>query len=164
MATESKQLQRQKNSAVPSGFIPRHISEANMATESKYMQRELRLLADVTENLRAVDSKLVSLCDTEQRAFHLCVDMARPRRSQAEIAEALGMSKSDLNCCLNADINNRPKYLSRTRQMALQHVCGNTAIDQWADLHERGMLACQRDQAEEIAELKERLEFLEGRA
>lgn len=133
-----------------------------MATAGKHIQRELALLADVTERLRAVDDKLVALCDTEQRAFHLCVDLARPRKSQAELAEALGMSEADFNCCLNADINNRPKYLSRTRQIALQRVCGNTAIDQWADLYSRGMLVCQRDRAQEIAELRERLEKLEG--
>ena len=133
-----------------------------MATAGKHLQQELAMLGEVTQQLRAVDDRLVAMCDTEQRAFHLCVERANPRRSQAQIAEMMGMNKADLNCCLNADINDRPKYLSRTRQIALQRICGNTAIDQWADLYSRGMLVCQRTRGDEIAELRQRLAVLEG--
>ncbi len=126
-----------------------------MATASNNKQREMQLLADIKEDMRRLPDGDVACCDTEQRAFHLCIKESRIYRSQADIAESIGMCKSDFNCALNADINDRPKYLSRTRQVNLQLLCGNRAIDQWADLYERRMLNCQRTAEQQLAELEE---------
>lgn len=129
---------------------------------SKQIQRELALLGDVTQKLRELDSRLVAQCDTEQRAFHLCIHESTVYRSQEAIARHLGMNKANLNCALNADLNTRPKYLSRVRQIELQRLCGNTAIDQWAGLYLKGLLNCQRDKADRKAALLEELALLEA--
>jgi hypothetical protein len=133
-----------------------------MATASEQLQGELALLGQVTHELRELDARLVAQCDTEQRAFHLCVDQSTVYRSQASIADLLGMQKGDFNCALNADINDRPKYLSRTRQIQLQKICGNRAIDQWADLYEKGLLACQKSKEARRAELLRELKEIES--
>jgi len=131
-----------------------------MATTSEQLQGELALLANVTQELRELDARIVAQCDTEQRAFHLCVDQSTVYRSQESLAGLIGMRKSDFNCALNADLNDRPRFLSRTRQIALQRVCGNRAIDQWADLYEKGLLNCQRSKESRKAELLKELELL----
>lgn len=131
------------------------------ANARKNLQQELHLLGDVTQRLRELDHRLVALCGTEQAAFRLCVQQSNVYYPQAALAEHMGMNVADLNCCLNADQNDRPKYLSRTRQINLRRICGNRAVDQWADLYERGMLACQTSREAKIAELRAQLRELE---
>ena len=133
-----------------------------MATTGEQLQKELALLGEVTRELRELDARLVACCDTEQRAFHLCIDKSTVYRSQGNIADLIGMCKSDLNCALNADINHRPKYLSRTRQIKLQQICGNRAIDQWASLYEKGLLNCQKSKESRKEELLRELRAIES--
>lgn len=117
------------------------------------MQQELGLISAVTSQLADIQANAVSACETEQEALRLCVARANPYRSQSDIAELIGINHSVLNRMLNADHHHQPRYMSRVLQIKLQQVCGNRAVDQWADLYAKGMLNCQRTVADREAEL-----------
>ena len=121
---------------------------------SKPKQTSLPLMGAIDSKMVPVDSRLVAMCDTEQAAFRLCVNQARVRRTQESIAELMGMTKGALNTVLNSDQSERKRHMSRVQQISLQRICGNTAIDQWADLYEKGLLDCQRDVDDELARLE----------
>lgn len=112
--------------------------------------------------IRSLDTKHVAMCRTEQEAMRLCIRRSRVYRTQEHLAEALGMNKGTLNTILNSDNNARPRYLPRVKQVDLQKLCGNRAIDQWAEMYEKGLLNCQRTKAEEIAELEQKLAQLKA--
>ena len=128
------------------------------------MQREIRLLAEITNELKKIDEDLVKRCDTEQAAFRLCINQSRAHRPQQDLADDLGVSRSSLNTILNSDMGERPRYLSRANQVVLQQLCQNTAIDQWAELYGRGRLFCQRKVEDRKAELLKELAELEATA
>lgn len=125
------------------------------------MQKSLPLIGCINNEVREMPYEEIAQLSTEQAAFRYCIRYARVHRTQANIADLLGVSTGDLNCMLNADQNNRPKYMSRTRQIELQRICGNTAIDQWADLYTKGLLVCQKSVDQRLAELEaERAQLL----
>lgn len=125
------------------------------------MQKSLPLIGCINNEVREMPYEEIAQLSTEQAAFRYCIRYARVHRTQANIADLLGVSTGDLNCMLNADQNNRPKYMSRTRQIKLQKICGNKAIDQWAELFEKGLLVCQKSVDQRLAELEaERAQLL----
>lgn len=125
------------------------------------MQKSLQLMGCISSEVREMPYEEIAHLPTEQAAFRYCVRYARVHRSQANIADYLGINTGDLNCMLNADQNQRPKYMSRTRQIALQKLCGNKAIDQWAELYEKGLLVCQKSVDQRLKELEaERAQLL----
>lgn len=103
----------------------------------------------------------VAQCDTEQAAMRLCIQESRIKWDHRALAEQLGMTGGSLNTIINSDYHARNRYLSRVMQIELQRLCGNRAIDQWADLYARGMLRCQKGKTEEIKQLRSRLRELE---
>jgi len=126
------------------------------ANPSKNLQREIPLLGEYNTEVVDLPTNIVAMCDTEQAAFRLCVSKSKSPLSQEEIAEELGMTKGGFNTILNSDHNKRPRYLPRVKQIHLQQLCQNRAIDQWADLYEKGMLNCQRTLDDELQELERR--------
>lgn len=131
---------------------------------SNELQQDLALLGELTNELRELDARLVSMCDTEQSAFRLCINQSKVYRTHAQLAELLGMSEGALTTVLNSDRGKRKRKLSRTEQEELQRVCQNTAIDQWATLYRTGMLNCQRTHAQQLAEAKALVARLESAA
>lgn len=117
------------------------------------MQQELKLLASASPRMADIQSDAIAACDSEQEAMRLCVRLAVPFRKQRDIAELLGLKPGIFNRMLNADHHDQPRYMSRVLQIKLQQVCGNRAVDQWADLYAKGMLNCQRTVADREAEL-----------
>jgi len=117
------------------------------------MQKSLPLMGCISSEVREMPYEEIAHLPTEQAAFRYCIRYAIVHRTQANIADLLGVSTGDLNCMLNADQNNRPRYMSRTRQIELQRICGNAAIDQWADLYAKGLLVCQKSVERRLAEL-----------
>lgn len=117
------------------------------------MQREMGFYSVLPSQLADIQANAVSACETEQEALRLCVARANPYRSQSDIAELIGVDRGVLNRMLNADHHDQPRYMSRVLQIKLQQVCGNRAVDQWADLYSKGMLNCQRTVADREAEL-----------
>lgn len=125
------------------------------ANPSKYLQREIPLLGDVLTEVIDLPGHIVAMCDTEQAAFRLCINQSRVFMSQEDIGKSLGFdSKGTFNAILNSDHSSRPRYLSRSKQVRLQQLCGNRAIDQWADMYGKGLLNCQRSIEERKAELE----------
>lgn len=134
---------------------------------SKPKQTSLPLMGAIDSKVIPVDSRLVAMCDTEQAAFRLCINQARVRRTQESIADLMGMTKGALNTVLNSDYSTRARHMSRVQQINLQRICGNTAIDQWADLYSQGLLDCQRDVDDALARAEAevaRLRSLRGAA
>lgn len=125
------------------------------------MQREMSFYSAVPSQLADIQANAIAACETEQEALRLCVARANPYRNQSDIAELIGVDKSVLNRMLNADHHDQPRYMSRVLQIKLQQICGNRAVDQWADLYAQGMLNCQRTVADRKAELLAELEKLE---
>lgn len=132
-------------------------------------QNELPLLGGADYQLIDLPLDLLTRCDTEQAAFRECILRSRVRFNQEDLAEELGMSKGSLNTILNSDCGKRVRTLSRTNQIKLQQICGNRAIDQWADLYAKGMLNSQRTVQDreaallqELAKLREETEKLRG--
>lgn len=117
------------------------------------------LIGEISNEIISLDWSLVRLCKTEQEAMRLCIDKSRVRRKQEDIAELLGMNRSSLNTILNADHNTRARYMSRLKQIELQKLCGNRAIDQWAEMYAKGLLnhqtSTEQRKAELLAELRE---------
>lgn len=124
------------------------------------MQQELGLISVLPSQLADIQANAVAACETEQEALRLCVARANPYRSQSDIAELIGVDKSVLNRMLNADHHDQPRHMSRVLQIKLQQICGNRAVDQWADLYAKGMLNCQRTVADREAELLAELDRL----
>lgn len=125
------------------------------------MQNNLPLMGCIEGSTRQMPYEEIAYLPTEQAAFRYCVQHARIHRTQEDIAELLGVGKGELNCMLNADQNKRPKWMSRTRQVGLQKICGNTAIDQWAELYEKKMLVCQKSASDRQKEIEaERADLL----
>lgn len=125
------------------------------------MQRELTFFSEIPKQLAEIQANAVSACENEQEAMRLCVARANPYRSQSDIAELIGVDKSVLNRMLNADHHHQPRHMGRELQIKLQQVCGNRAVDQWAELYARGALNCQRTVDDRKAELLAELERLE---
>tara|TARA_R100000951_G_scaffold115414_1_gene123429 strand:- start:1483 stop:1869 length:387 start_codon:yes stop_codon:yes gene_type:complete len=119
------------------------------------MQESLPLMGCIDNEMREMPYEQIAYLPTEQAAFRYCLRHSRVYRTQSQVAECLGVHTGDLNCMLNADHNKRPKYMSRVRQIKLQKICGNTAIDQWAKLYTKGLLVCQRSVDQRLAELEE---------
>lgn len=117
------------------------------------MQSELRLIGEIDGEIRELPWQHVAMCDTEQAAARLCVNQARVYRSQENLADLMEMSVGAFNTILNSDRTNRVRYFGRKREKILQRLCGNSAIDQWAELFEKGMLNCQKSKADREAEL-----------
>ena len=124
------------------------------------MQREMTFYSAVSTQLVDLQANAIAACETEQEAMRLCVARAVPYRNQPDIAELIGVDKSVLNRMLNADHHAQPRHMSRVLQIKLQQVCGNRAVDQWADLYAQGMLNCQRTVEDRKAELLAELENL----
>ncbi len=126
------------------------------------MQQNLRLtMGSVEGGLVFLPDSLVAKCDTEQAAMRLCMNQSPIHWDYRALAEELSMTAGALNTILNCDHHDRARYMSRSMQINFQRLCGNRALDQWADLYERGMLNCQRDKAETIKALKAQLRELE---
>jgi len=131
------------------------------------MQTSLPLMGCISSEVREMPYEEIAHLPTEQAAFRYCIRYARVHRTQRVVAELLSVgekkiiSTGELNCMLNADNNDRPKYMSRTRQIKLQKICGNTAIDQWAELYSKGLLVCQKSVDQRLKEIElERAQLL----
>lgn len=126
-------------------------------------QQQLKIMGAISTQVVDLPSDWVASCDTEQAAFRLCIANHPAKLHQGDIAELLGESRANLNTILNSDYNKRKRTLSRVKQIELQKICQNRAIDQWADLYAKGMLNCQRTvtdrKAELLAELAELAEL-----
>jgi len=123
------------------------------------MQRELGLLANSTPPVRRADPNLVRQCKNEQDAYKLCLSLSPVYRTQGDIADILGISRTQFNKALNADSRGRRQSLMITAIVDLQRLCCNTAVRQWEDMYAEGLLDCQRKpedrEAELLAELAE---------
>jgi len=123
-------------------------------------QKEMMLAAIVFSEPKELDWSLVKLCKTEQEAMRLCIRKS-PRycSSQRDLSIDLGFkSSSALNSILSSDYAKRVRNMSRTMQIKLQRLCGNKALDQWAEMYSKGLLISQRsDTQETIYALKEQL-------
>lgn len=109
------------------------------------MQQELRLIGVLDSEPRKLDWSVIKHCRTEQAAMRLCKDKSYAKYTDEDIADELGMTRASLNTILNADRpNGRSRTMSRVQQIKMQRFCGNRAIDQWAELYEKGMLHCQQ--------------------
>lgn len=125
------------------------------------MQQEMALMGCVSSQLIELQGEAIQACDSEQSAMRLCVNRAIPFRKQADIAELLDIPRAIFNRMLNAGHHDQPRYMPRVMQVKLQQICGNRAIDQWADLYAKGMLNCQRTVLDRKAELLAELKRLE---
>lgn len=125
------------------------------------MQRELNLMGEISSEIKDVDLTLVRLCKTEQAAMRLCINKSRVFRTQRDLAALLDMSVGTLNTILNSDHGDRKRHMSRVGQINLQKLCGNRAIDQWAEMYGRGLLNHQETVEQRKAELRAELARLE---
>ncbi len=134
------------------------------------MQASLPILGDVSAKITEIPWNEIAMCDTEQAAYRTCVRNDRCHRSHENIVKALNdlpefaeMTPATFSRILNSDYHKeRPRHAGRTFQIALQQICGNEAIEQWADLFKRGQLMCQRNKETEIEALRARLAELEA--
>jgi len=118
-------------------------------------------MSDVKAQVVDLRTDVVALCPTEQAAYRLCINQALVPVDQEGLAEHWNISKGALNKMLNCDKGSRKRYMPRFMQAELQQICGNRAIDQWADLYAKGMLNCQRTVVDRKAELLAELKRLE---
>lgn len=118
------------------------------------LQQELRLLGELTNELKRLDDKLVARYSTHSQAVRLCLDKSRVHRSLDDWADIIGMNRSQFKQCISRDPT---KHLPATAEEELQKVAGNTAIAQWRELYRNNGLVCQDPKAQEEAELIERL-------
>ncbi len=117
------------------------------------MQQELRLIGVLDSEPRLLDWSLIKHCATEQAAMRLCKSKSYAHYTDDDIADALGMNRASLNTILNSDgPKGRPRYMPRTLQVKMQKFCGNRAIDQWAEMYEKGLLQCQKSDKEQKRE------------
>lgn len=124
------------------------------------MQLHMAIMQDVKRQRRDVEWPHVKLCDTEQAAMRLCINKSQLLMRQRDIAETLGFKVGTLNTILNSDMNDRPRYMSRAKQEQLQDLCGNNAVNQWAELYSKGLLNCQKTVETRRAELERELAAL----
>lgn len=129
------------------------------------LQQEMALMGVLDSEPRLLDWNLVRHCRTEQQAMRLCKDKSYTRMTDDDLAEVLGMTRGALNTILNSDRNKRPRYMPRTKQICMQRVCGNRAIDQWAELYEKGQLQYQIDAEREkvYVDVEHRQSFRQAR-
>lgn len=129
------------------------------------MQRELRLLGEINTQRVDVPWDEVSMCETVQQAYWLCMKHSRVKRTQDNWADLLGFkSRGALNNVLNSDQTKLVRHLGRVREIELQRLACNNAIEQWADLYQKGMLNCQKSKDDEIQQLEQRLQQLRASA
>lgn len=127
------------------------------------MQSELPLIGEINNEIKELPWDLVAKCKTVQGAYRLCINQQRVYRTQEDISELLGMKKrSALNAILNSDQSAQERHLGRVREIKLQKICNNKAIDQWASLFERGLLDCQKSLEQKRADLLAALTVLDN--
>ena len=118
------------------------------------VQRELPVHGFIKQEVRDLPWDLIAKCSTEQAAMRVCVSQSKIPYTHDEIAEYLDCKRCEVTAMLNADKNRRKKWMCRTRQVRLQQLCGNRAIDQWAEMFAKGMLICQRSVDEQLEKLE----------
>ena len=126
------------------------------------MQRMMPLPAEISGDIRTVDPSLVAKCNTEQEAMRLCRRLSKTHYSDESLADLLGVSKGHLNQLLNADLNKRRRHTSRDLGNKLQRICGNRALNQWADMELDGLLEKQRSKTDRLRELEAELALLKA--
>ena len=128
---------------------------------SNQIQRDLALLGELTNELKELDSRLVSMCDTPQRAYRLCMDSAKVRRSQDDWAALVGMNRSQFKQAVSDTLKQR-KHMPAEAEEELQLAAGNLAVSQWRDLYRKRLLNYQRSKESRRAELLAELQALEA--
>jgi hypothetical protein len=123
------------------------------------MQQQLRIMGAVSGEVKNLPWRDVAMCRSECDAIKMCMKMARVRMSDESWADAIGLvhkttGKPDASAfsrMINADTNNKPRFLSFSQYKLIQKVAGNRAIEQWYELWESGELDCQKMDDEEAA-------------
>lgn len=124
-------------------------------------QFEMPLLVNVKHERENVSYEHAKMCKTEQEAMRLCISESRVFITRADVAASLGYNEGTFNTILNSDRNNRPRYMPRAAQERLQELCGNNAVNQWAELYSKGLLNCQQSIDSRKAELEKELAALQ---
>ena len=125
-------------------------------------QQNLSLLGALNNEVKDLPWDVVAKHKTIQSAYRLCINQQRIYRTQDDLADLLGMkSRAQLNAIINSDRADQERHLGRVREIELQKLCGNRAIDQWAKLFEQEQLDCQRSLEERRKELTKALELLD---
>lgn len=128
------------------------------------MQGELRLIGEINSQRVDVPWDEVALCNTVQQAYWLCMKHSRVKRTQDNWADLLGFkSRGALNNVLNSDQTKCVRHLGRIREIQLQQLACNNAIEQWADLYQKGMLNCQKTLDDEEQAVLQRLAEIRAR-
>ena len=128
---------------------------------SNQLQQELALLGELTNELRELDARLVARCESMPRAYRLCMDRAKPQRTQDQWAELLGLKPSHFKQMLSTNPE-RKKYMPAEKEEDLMLIAGNKAPEQWRRLYRSRMLDCQRSLDDQIQEARATLAALES--
>ena len=133
------------------------------------MQQELNIMGAVGGGMKNVPWNEVACCAMESDAINLCLKHAHVYRSHREWALIIGLvtrggdpDESAFSRVINAGRNKKPRYLPLHKYRLIQQVAGNRAIEQWAELYEKGELNCQRSVEDQKAELRAKLAALES--
>lgn len=127
------------------------------------MQMNIPLMAELPSLKRSIDNDIIAKLKTEQDAYRVCIRFARQYLDEDTISKFLGIDRrGEFNKIKNSDRNGLNRTLSRVRQIKLQTLCGNKAIDQWAYMYENNLLDCQRKKVDQIAELEQQLAILKA--
>lgn len=118
------------------------------------MQHELSLLGGITNELRDLPWDWIEGCDSIQQAYRLCMRNAPRYITAQEIADHLGMSRTCVTKCLNADKPNSPnRKFDPIEADDIERLCGNRAISQWLQARREGRLRIQKRRASDAADL-----------
>ncbi len=127
------------------------------------MQSEMPLIGSVSGGMKRLPDDLVAKCKTLQEAIRLSINQSPVYRTYEDWAELLGLAdRADFCRIINSDQSKRVRNMDYQKTRRLMQLCGNTAIEQWCDLADKGMLDCQRYDDEE-KRLMEELERVRAR-
>lgn len=128
------------------------------------LQRDLAILGGLTNELKELDAKLVAACDTMPQAYQVCMSRARVQYSYDDWAEQVGLTTSHFKQIVSTNKNKAARYMPPEAENRLMQVSGNLCPEQWRKMERMGLLNCQRQPIDEVAELERQLAEAKQRA
>lgn len=134
-------------------------------------QKSMNLLGVSNNNPTTIPVELIKRCASPQAALRLVCRYDKAKRTQAQIASAMGFKKQGrgtLNKILNADHRiaegnpNEARYRDHMWSVQLERECGNEIYTGWCRLYESGQLYSQLSTQSKIAAAKAYLAELEA--
>lgn len=125
--------------------MPFNLPASDVETRGNHGQRDLMLGPLPTGAALPVDTQLIAMCDSEVQAVQMCWQCRRVNMTQRAAAERMGVSTGTFSKYLNGSLG-----LTADKRVAMQRVCGNTAITQWEAWQMGQMLVPRQPTQQEI--------------